>query len=224
MTASTSLGVSEYPKGTLLYRGAEADVIRGDWQGLDAVFKVRKPLRYRLQVLDESIRRQRTVHEAEMIHLSKRAGVPSPFLYNVDVPRSTLVMEYVRGERVKDLVGSISGEELEGVFLEFGRDAARLHSAGIMHGDLTTANVVRKGRKLVFIDFGLSIRSTRLEDHAVDLRLIKETLVGAHFGVAVSALEALYRGYAEVVGPARSRAALRQLQSIERRGRYARVA
>ncbi len=221
---STSHGASEYTRGALLYRGAEADVIRGDWHGLDAVFKVRKPLTYRLQVLDESIRRQRTVHEAEMVHLSRRAGVPSPFLYNVDVPNSTLVMEYIEGERVKDQLGSISENELSRIFLEFGRDVARLHSAGIMHGDLTTANVVRRGRRLVFIDFGLSIRTARLEDHAVDLRLIKETLVGAHFGVAASALEALYRGYAEVVGPARSRAALRQLRSIERRGRYARVA
>jgi tRNA A-37 threonylcarbamoyl transferase component Bud32 len=62
-----------------------------------------------------------------------------------------------------------------------------------------------------------------LEDHAVDIRLIKETLVGAHPEVATVALEALNRGYASVVGASRSRAVLKQLQSIERRGRYARV-
>jgi TP53 regulating kinase-like protein len=223
LTESTSPGATEYPEGRLLYKGAEADVIQGEWQGLDAVFKVRKPLRYRLPVLDDAIRRQRTIREAEMIHLAKKAGVASPFLYNVDVPASTLVMEFVSGDRVKDLIGSLPTKKTEDLFLEFGKDVAMLHSAGIMHGDLTTANVVRRKAVLVFVDFGLSIRTTRLEDHAVDLRLIKETLVGAHPNVSSAALEALNRGYAAVVGPLRSRAVLKQLQNIERRGRYARV-
>jgi TP53 regulating kinase and related kinases len=216
--------VTDYRRGELLYKGAEADVIRGDWQGVNAVFKVRKPLRYRLPVLDDAIRRQRTMREAEMIHLSKSAGVVSPFLYYVDVPGSTLVMEFIAGDRVKDLVEVIPVEKLQVVFYQFGSAAARLHSAGIMHGDLTTANVVWRNERPVFIDFGLSIHTTRLEDYAVDIRLIKETLVGAHPVVAAVALEALVEGYASVVGQVRSRAVLKQLQSIERRGRYARVA
>ena len=220
---STYPGATEHSRERLLYRGAEADVVLGDWQGLEAVFKIRKPLTYRLQVLDEAIRRQRTVHEAEMIHLAKKAGVASPILYNVDIQSSTLVMQFVRGVRVKDLVASLSGSQLDGAFFEFGQDVAKLHRFGIMHGDLTTANVIRNDGRLVFIDFGLSVRTTRLEDHAVDLRLIKETLVGAHPYISAEALDALNRGYASVVGPARSRAVLKQLQNIERRGRYARV-
>jgi TP53 regulating kinase and related kinases len=220
---STFPGVIEIPQGRLLYRGAEADVIRGEWQGLDAVYKVRKPLTYRLPVLDETIRHQRTVREAEMIHSAKKAGVPSPFLYCVDIPSSTLVMEFVEGERVKDLVAASSRKETADIFFEFGQGAARLHASGMMHGDLTTANVVRRKRNLVFIDFGLSIKTTRLEDHAVDLRLIKETLVGAHPEVATAAMDALIRGYTSVAGPSRSQVVQRQLQSIERRGRYARV-
>lgn len=220
---STSPGGADYSIGRLLYRGAEADVVRGVWQGLDAVFKVRKPLTYRLPVLDDAIRRQRTLREADMIHQAKRAGVSAPFLFYVDAPAATLVMEYIRGDRVKDLVGSLAAEETEDIFLEFGRNVGRLHAAGIMHGDLTTANVVRRAAELVFIDFGLSVRTARLEDHAVDLRLIKETLVGAHPDVAEAALEALHRGYQGVVGPGRSRAAFKQLRNIERRGRYARV-
>jgi len=198
-------------------------VILGEWQGLEAVFKVRKPLTYRLKILDDAIRRQRTVREAEMIHLAKKAGVSSPFLYNVDVAASTLVMEFVKGDRVKDLVPSLSKAQLEQVFSDFGQDVGRLHLSGIMHGDLTTANVVRRDGRLVFIDFGLSVRTTRLEDRAVDLRLIKETLVGAHADSSATALDALNDGYASVVGPGQSRAVLKQLLNIERRGRYARV-
>lgn len=209
--------------GRLLYKGAEADVIQGQWQGLDAVYKVRKPLRYRLAALDDSIRRQRTIHEAEMLHQAKKAGVAAPHIYHVDVSAATLVMEFIEGDRVKDLLGTTSRSDTEVIFHRFGEDVARLHSAGIMHGDLTTANVVRRNGSLVFIDFGLSVRSTRLEDHAVDLRLIKETLLGAHNEVASDALDSLHLGYADLVGPARSRAVLKQLQNIERRGRYARV-
>ena len=223
MTASTSLGVIEYPQGRLLYKGAEADIIHGEWQGLDAIYKVRKPLKYRLAVLDDAIRRKRTVREAEMIHSAKKAGVAAPFLYCVDIPSSTLVMEFVKGDRVKDLVAASSRKGISDIFYEFGQGAAKLHAAGMMHGDLTTANVVMREDGLVFIDFGLAISTTRLEDHAVDLRLIKETLVGAHPGVAEAALGALIRGYTSVAGPSRSRAVQKQLQSIERRGRYARV-
>jgi TP53 regulating kinase-like protein len=219
----TYRGEAEPPKGTLLYRGAEADVIKGRWCGLDAVYKVRRKLRYRLPVLDNEIRKQRTLHESEMIGSAKRAGVSAPFLYFVDPPGATLVMEYVQGNRMKDLVSSVPREEVAALFEELGADSARLHAAGIMHGDLTTANVVRRGGRLVFLDFGLSVHSTRIEDHAVDLRLIKETIVGAHSEVAETALSSLLKGYAGVAGEVRRRAVVRQLRAIERRGRYARV-
>jgi Kae1-associated kinase Bud32 len=224
LTGSTSPGATDLPAGRLIYKGAEADIIRGTWQGLDAVFKVRRPLTYRLPVLDDAIRRQRTLREADMIHLAKLAGVEAPFLFDVELPAATLVMEFVAGERVKDLVGSATQDEVATLFREFGRDVARLHAAGMMHGDLTTANVVRRDARLVFIDFGLAVHTTRVEDHAVDLRLIKETLVGAHPKIAVAALDALFAGYTEVAGRARSRAVMKQLLNIERRGRYARVA
>ena len=220
---STSPGGTSGAEGGLLYRGAEADIMKGSWQGMQAVYKVRKPLAYRLPVLDDAIRRQRTIREAEMIHNAKRAHVPAPYLYEVDVPACTIVMEYVEGTRLRDSIESIPREDARRLFREFGRDAARLHSSGMVHGDLTTANVVARAGGLVFIDFGLSFRTARLEDQAVDLRLIKETLVGAHPAISNLALEALFAGYSEVVGPSKLRAVQRQLRSIERRGRYARV-
>jgi TP53 regulating kinase-like protein len=158
-----------------------------------------------------------------MIRAARRAGVRSPHLYFVDAGSSTLVMEYVEGDRVKDLMTAISPEGVAGVFRQLGRDAAKLHHSGIMHGDLTTANVMLRGGGLVFLDFGLSLHSTRVEDHAVDLRLIKETLIGAHSDLAGVALKALLDGYEAEAGTARSKAVLAQLRNIERRGRYARV-
>ena len=219
----TRPGATDPPRGLLLYKGAEADVIKATWCGLPAVYKVRKKLPYRHPALDEEIRRQRTLHEADMIRAAKRAGVAAPHLYFVDPPGATLVMEFIEGPRMKDLVSSVPRTQVAGLFKQFGADVARLHSSGIMHGDLTTANVVRRSGDLVFLDFGLSVHSTRTEDHAVDLRLIKETMAGAHSAVAELALSSLEEGYSSVVGEKETKAVFKQLRSIERRGRYARV-
>jgi len=219
----TYLGGISLPNAELIYRGAEADVYTGPWCGRKAVFKFRKKLPYRLEVLDRAIRSQRTLHEADMIHRVKKVGVNSPSLYFVDPSDSLLVMEFVRGTRMKDLVSSLPQGSSAPLFTELGRMVARLHSSGIMHGDLTTSNVIVEGEKLVMIDFGLSITTARLEDQAVDLRLIKETLTGAHSDMARGALDALFAGYEDVVGERRVCSVLRQLRDIERRGRYARV-
>ena len=174
-------------------------------------------------MLDDSIRRQRTVREAEAIAGARRAGVDTPHVLLVDLARATLILEFVHGTRLKDLLERTTGAEATSLFHRLGVDIARLHSAGIMHGDLTTANVIVAERGLVLLDFGLSLRATRVEDFAVDLRLIKETLVGAHSRVAATAFEGLRSGYAEFVGRARSRRVFTQLANVEGRGRYARV-
>ncbi len=92
-----------------------------------------------------------------------------------------------------------------------------------MHGDLTTANVIVKESGLVLLDFGLAVASQRVEDHAVDLRLVKETLTGAHPAASQKALSALLDGYRSEVGDERSNTVIKQLRGIERRGRYARM-
>jgi TP53 regulating kinase-like protein len=209
----------------LLYRGAEADVFRGDWCGLPAVYKMRKPLLYRLPELDKLIRSQRTIHEAHMIHQSKLAGVSAPHLYYLSPPEALLVMEFVEGTRLKTLLleEGLKGARVDSLGQEFGRSIGKLHAAGIMHGDLTTSNVIVDGTSVSLIDFGLAIHSRRLEDHAVDLRLIKETLTGAHHIISKRFMESLLSGYSSVLGKAREEAATRKLSEIERRGRYARV-
>ncbi len=210
--------------GRLLYRGAEADIVAGSWQGLDAVYKVRRPLKYRLSVLDEAIRHQRTVHEAQMMRAAREAGLDVPRLFYVGPREATLVMELMPGRRLKDLVGEgLPSIEVLHLFRSLGRDVATLHAAGIMHGDLTTANVMARDRRLAFLDFGLAAHTARVEDHAVDLRLIKETIEGAHPAAAPPALKSLLEGYASSAGAKRARAVAGQLRAIERRGRYARV-
>jgi TP53 regulating kinase and related kinases len=209
----------------LLYRGAEADVSLGEWCGEPAIYKVRKPLKYRLPELDEIIRSQRTVREALMIHEARLAGVSTPHLFHLSPREALLVMEFLEGERLKVVLleESTRKSEVEALGESLGRCIARLHAAGIMHGDLTTSNVIVRDGTLSLIDFGLAHGSRRLEDHAVDLRLIKETLTGAHNGVSKPFMHSLIAGYSTVLGETKARAASRKLAEIERRGRYARV-
>ncbi len=222
MTLSTPPG-GDSGTGRLLWRGAEADIVADEWQGLEAVFKIRRRLEYRLSVLDDAIRLQRTVHEAQMIHAAREAGIPVPGLYYVDPGEATIVMERVAGQRVKDFVGRASPDDLGSLFHRIGADVAGMHAANITHGDLTTANMIRREGRVVYVDFGLSTHSTRVEDRAVDLRLAKETVLGAHSERSDAALKALTEGYESEAGAQCARAVMAQLRSIERRGRYARV-
>lgn len=223
MTRSTSPGETEHPPGRLLYRGAEADIFLGAWSGRPAVYKVRKRMEYRLEALDRMLRTQRTVHEAGMMAAAREAGVETPYVYFLNPRRATIVMEHVAGARMKDVIPGRRSETAAALFRGLGGSIAKLHGAGIMHGDLTTANVIIRRGNLVFIDFGLSVHTTRLEDRAVDLRLIKETITGAHAPVAREATDALVEGYRGVAGEEETRGVLRQLREIERRGRYARL-
>src|SRR5437773_9304516 len=102
----------------VIYRGAEADLLRGRWCGLDAVFKFRRPFIYRLRVLDDAIRRQRTAREAEMIHDAKSSGAKTPLLYFVDTENALIVMQWVKGRRLKEAVSSLAPEGLVRGFAE----------------------------------------------------------------------------------------------------------
>ena len=177
----------------LVYRGAEADIFSDEWGGEGAIFKFRKPLPYRHPELDAEIRAQRTVREAEIIHDAKAAGVNAPSLYYVSQPESLIVMEEINGPRLKSLLSS-PGRDPEGISFDFGVTVGRLHRGGIMHGDLTTSNVLVDRAGVRLIDFGLSAHSIKVEDHAVDLRLIKETLAGAHSKIAAVVMASFQDG------------------------------
>ena len=58
-----------------------------------------------------------------------------------------------------------------------------------MHGDLTTSNFILFRHTVFVIDFGLSHNTIKPEDHAVDLRLIKEILNSAHAKIMTVFLE-----------------------------------
>ena len=92
-----------------------------------------------------------------------------------------------------------------------------------MHGDLTTSNFIFLQNTVFVIDFGLSQNTIKPEDHAVDLRLIKEILNSAHAKIMESTWKNFLNGYKSIVGNANYVKIIKLVSEIESRGRYAAV-
>ncbi|MFQ5941495.1 MAG: KEOPS complex kinase/ATPase Bud32 [Nitrososphaerales archaeon] len=202
----------------LIKKGAEADIYLVDWYGKKAVRKIRKPKGYRNKILDQELRKRRTLHEAEMLSSARKAGVPTPLLYFVDPQNSEIIMQYIRGKLSRDTLS----KNLQ-LCKKMGSYTAKLHENNLVHGDLTTSNFIISDGKLVLIDFGLAYHSDRIEDKAVDLRLIKEIMSSAHASVFKSAFENFIKGYEKIAGHRLTSKMIKKVAEIERRGRYARV-
>ena len=205
----------------LIKKGAEASLFLEDWHGQKVILKRRLPKKYRLEKLDDEIRFQRTVHEPQIIHRAKEAGVATPTIFMVDTMDATIVMEFVEGKQVKQILNSLAeGERLQ-LCRRIGNLIGRLHSQGIIHGDLTTSNMILTPHgKVVFVDFGLSEISRELEIKGVDLHLMKRAFQSTHYRYARECFESVLVGYAEVVGESAAKEVVEKIREIEKRGRY----
>jgi TP53 regulating kinase-like protein len=205
----------------LIKKGAEANLYLEEWHNRKVIMKRRLPKRYRIQELDKEIRSQRTVHEPHIIHKAKEAGVPTPTIFMVDVAEANIIMEFVDGKQVKQVLNDLPPEERLRLSRHIGGLIGHLHKHGIIHGDLTTSNMILTPYgKVVFVDFGLSERSTELETKGVDLHLMKRAFQSTHYKYARECFEAVMKGYAEVVGEKEAKNVLEKIREIERRGRY----
>ena len=202
----------------LIKKGAEADIYLVEWYDKKAVAKIRKPKSYRNRILDTEINKKRTLHEAELLSSAKRAGVPTPLLYFVDPQKAEIIMQYVKGKLARDILSTKPQ-----LCKKMGIYTAKLHEKNLVHGDLTTSNFIINDDKLVLIDFGLAYHSDRMEDKAVDIRLIKEIISSAHASVFKNAFDNFIEGYESIAGKSLTPRMVEKVAQIERRGRYARV-
>jgi len=205
----------------LVKKGAEANLYLEEWHNRKVIMKRRLPKKYRIRQLDKEIRSQRTVHEPHIIHKAKEAGVPTPTIFMVDVAEANIIMEFVDGKQVKQVLNDLSPEERLRLSRHIGELIGRLHKHGIIHGDLTTSNMILTSHgKVVFVDFGLSERSMELETRGVDLHLMKRAFQSTHYKYARGCFEAVMEGYANVVGEDEAKNVLEKIREITRRGRY----
>ena len=179
----------------LIKKGAEASLYLEMWHSRKVIMKRRHPKLYRTPELDTMIRSQRTVHEPNIIHQAKKAGVPTPTIFRVDVEEANIVMEFVEGKQIKEVLDTVSKEERLRLSTLMGRMIGRLHKHGIIHGDLTTSNMILTPYgKIVFVDFGLSERSVELEPKGVDLHLMKRALQSTHYKHATECFKEVMKG------------------------------
>jgi TP53 regulating kinase-like protein len=213
--------LGEISQPRLIKRGAEACLYLADWHGRKVIMKRRLPKKYRVLALDEQIRAYRTIHEPQLMHEAKKAGVPTPTIYLVDAKNATIIMEYIEGEQVKQLLAKVSDGERQNLCRKIGELIGKLHRYGIVHGDLTTSNMIQTSEgKIFFVDFGLGEKTKELEARGVDLHLMKRALQSTHFQFAEKCFNAVIEGYASVLGAEEVKNVLDKIREIERRGRY----
>ena len=203
----------------LIKTGAEADIYISSWGKSSVILKMRKAKNYRNPTLDSNIRKQRTIKESQMISEAKSYGIPTPLVYFVNLRDSSITMQLIPGRPIHDLPNS----RIISLSSNMGKLVGLMHKNGIMHGDLTTSNFILHKNQVYVIDFGLSQKTVKPEDHAVDLRLIKEILNSAHAEIIDKTWKKFLDGYKSVVGLPRSLKIIKLVSEIESRGRYATV-
>jgi TP53 regulating kinase-like protein len=236
----------------LITQGAEGRLYKTTYlfPSIPCALKYRPPKPYRHPTLDARLTRARILAEARVLVKCRRDGVPVPAIYCVDEAAGWLMMEWVEGvpvrmginewlgERVKD------GEEEEekvkeqkgalvDIMRRIGDAVGRLHKTGVVHGDLTTSNMmlrptsggseeVEGGRDrvlegdIVLIDFGLATQSTSEEDRAVDLYVLERAFGSTH-PRAESLFDEVLNGYRATFKQAGQ--VLKKLEDVRMRGR-----
>ncbi len=205
----------------ILKKGAEASLFLASWHGRKVIIKERFPKKYRPAELDEKIRNYRTMHEPQLMHEAKKAGVPTPIIFQVDMKNDRITMEFVEGKQVKQMLDNISARERQDLCVKIGKLIGKLHKHRVVHGDLTTSNMIlnREG-KIFLVDFGLGEKNMELEARGVDLHLMKRGLQSTHYGVAGECFRAVMEGYSGVCGEKETEKVIEKIHEIERRGRY----
>ncbi len=182
------------------FRGAESKLYIKDWLDLPAIYKQRIAKTYRIKELDFYFRKQRTIHEAKLLAKAKSlAGVKTPFIYEIDIPQTTIIMELIEGDQLKNLLPSFKTKKIIDICKEIGRNVGKLHHANIIHGDLTTSNILlsSKNNELIFVDFGLGYISDRLEDFGIDVYLLERAFISTHQDIYEDSWNAIIQGYKE---------------------------
>lgn len=190
-------------------RGAEAVISKKG----PLVIKTRVKKSYRHEKIDEELRKYRTRTEEKLINQARRAGINVPDVKEANEKESTIYMDFIEGDKLKDVLENLDKKLYEKVCNEIGASISKLHENNIIHGDLTTSNMILKDDKVFFIDFGLGFFSKRIEDKAVDLYLLKQALNSGHPKIFEKTFSLILKSY-------KNKEVIERIKTIEKRHRY----
>ncbi len=230
----------------ILRKGAEAEIDVIEFLGEESIRKRRVTKEYRLEELDRKLRVTRTRKEARLLSVLKDMGLLAPCIYFLDTRAGTIVMEYVKGWRLKDLIDQISDEDgtedraaslIEAILERVGRDVGTMHAGGITHGDLTTSNMLlyesdaqvlldpagsgsipEPGQiPVYYIDLSLGEKGAATENMGEDLDVFRKAFESTHPSL-LRHLDHFWKGYD---GAFSGHTEVRErLDEIRRRARY----
>ncbi len=201
-------------KEKVLQRGAEAIIYLKE----GFVFKERIKKGYRIDMLDEKIRKKRTKSEANLLKKAYELKIKVPRIFSSE--NNIIKMEYIEGEKLKDVFSDLSKEKRISICKKIGKYIAALHDANIIHGDITTSNFLIKDDEVFLIDFGLGFHSSRIEDKATDLYILKQAIKSTHFNIFNEVWKEILNSYKKSYKD--SEKIIKRLEEINQRGRYKR--
>ena len=200
----------------VIARGAEAII---EQKGSE-IIKKRVKKGYRIPEIDERLRKLRTRQEARLLEKAFQV-THVPQVIKVDEQQKEVVMQFIKGQKLSSYLNSFPLSKQKEICRQIGKEVAKFHDIDIIHGDLTTSNVILSKEcgkeKIYFIDFGLGFKSSRQEDKAVDIHLLKQALEAKHY----QHHEILFKEFLQGYKSSRNcESVLKQLKKVEARGRY----
>ncbi|MBA2862250.1 bifunctional N(6)-L-threonylcarbamoyladenine synthase/serine/threonine protein kinase [Methanococcus maripaludis] len=196
----------------LIGKGAEADISKGRYLEFESITKERVKKGYRTSELDELIRMRRTVKEARFLAAIKELGIYAPSIFDIDKENKKIAMSYIHGKIAKEKIEEGSIDFCE----DLGKIIGKMHVGGIVHNDLTTSNFIVSDNTFV-IDFGLGKYSDLVEDKAIDLIVLKKSIMSIHYDKFDRVWNKIVEGY-KTYNLAES--VLECMKEVEKRARY----
>lgn len=201
----------------IIQQGAEAKIILSGTKK-KFVIKDRIIKKYRIKELDDRIRKQRTKSESKLLEkASKIINSVSPLNLSKHQDSYKIKMPFIEGKKLSENLDKFKLNKQKQICKQIGQDVSKLHNENIIHGDLTTSNLILKNDKIFFIDFGLGFISSKIEDKAVDIHLFKEALEAKHFKNWETLFSEFLKGYS---CSKEYNKVIEQLKKVEARGRY----
>ena len=202
----------------ILYKGAEAEIYLSKYLDKEVVKKHRIKKSYRIEEIDEDLISYRTKEEAKLIVEARGAGVSVPIIYDVNLKNGIITMQNIKGERIKDIFEKIPAKKREKICKDIGKNIAKLHNKNIIHGDITTSNMIIYKNRVHFIDFGLGEINSETEAKGVDLHVLMEAIESTHsnysdyFKYVLDGYDSEYKNESKPV--------FNKIDEIIKRGRY----
>ena len=205
-------------KNNIIYKGAEAEICVSKYMGFDVVEKRRVHKSYRIDYIDNKLISSRTKEEAKLMIEARDKGVSVPIIYDVDLKNGIITMEYLKGKRIKDILNNLSEKERAALCKKIGVSIARFHNNDIIHGDITTSNMILLDDRVHFIDFGLGEKNSEIESKGVDLHVLMEAIESTHSKYS-DCFKYVLDGYKKELKEDANQV-IKKIEDIVKRGRY----